>query len=569
MKKTKIILLLIIALAFLLRIVGIGSHPAGFTQDEAGLGYEAYSILKTGKDSWGLPFPLTLRSFGDFKLPLYSYLAIPSVAAFGLSEFSVRLPSAIFGTLAIAVTYFMVIELGKRKEDVQSNLSRAALITSFLLAISPWHVSLSRGAFEANLATFFIPFTIWAYLKGLKDSKYMILAALSFGLTLFSYHSARFVIPPVMFSLIYYTRDSFIRQFKVNRSSYLLPGLIIAIFGILALSTLFFGAGKRGGDVTIFNPTDKWAGVSDRRYEAVLLGLPATVARIFSNRATYVLSQISRNYVSYLSPNFLFINGAGEWSYGMIQDRGVLYFAELPFLILTLILIIKGERPFLLKFAGTWLLLSIIPVSVSKNVGFAANRVALMMPSIQIFSAYGILRLGEILRFKKKRVSQTNYYLGIFVVFFLSLIFFIEDYFYNAPYAQAEAMQQEMRETMKTVSTIESDYQSIVLSRALSVPNIWVEFYLKVDPREVQLASKDWLRYESEGHAYLDQLPEYRLGKYVFSGIDPVKLKYGEKTLVVGRPNEFPYNVKPTKTIYFLSIKPKEAVYVVDSKTGL
>jgi hypothetical protein len=107
------------------------------------------------------------------------------------------------------------------------------------------------------------------------------------------------------------------------------------------------------------------------------------------------------------------------------------------------------------------------------------------------------------------------------------------------------------------------------LGRSLSVPNIWVEFYLKIDPKEVQLASKDWLRYESEGHAYLDQLAYFRLGKYVFSDIDAVKLKYGEKTLIVGRPKDFPYDVKPTAKVNFLSIKSKEAVYLVDSKTGL
>lgn len=133
----------ILLLAFFLRVLWLDKYPIGFTQDEAGLGYDAYSLLKTGKDMWGTTLPLTLRSFGDYKLPLYSYLTIPSVYIFGLSEFAVRLPGAIFGTLAILACYLMVKKLSENE-----NL---AIYSALFLALSPWHISLSRGAFEANL----------------------------------------------------------------------------------------------------------------------------------------------------------------------------------------------------------------------------------------------------------------------------------------------------------------------------------------------------------------------------------------------------------------------------------
>ena len=158
-------LIAILTLALVLRIVGLSEFPVGFTQDEAGLGYDAYSILKTGKDMWGETLPLTLRSFGDYKLPLYSYLAIPSVSIFGLNEFAVRLPGAIFGTLAILACYLMVKRLSENE-----NL---AIYSALFLALSPWHISLSRGAFEANLTTFFIPLGVWSFLNGMKNSKKM------------------------------------------------------------------------------------------------------------------------------------------------------------------------------------------------------------------------------------------------------------------------------------------------------------------------------------------------------------------------------------------------------------
>src|SRR3989304_8478183 len=106
MKKYVFALSLVFIGAFLLRIVGLSSYPVGFTQDEAGLGYDAYSLLLTGKEQWGKSFPLVLRSFGDFKMPLYSYLAIPSVYLFELNEFSVRFPNAILGSFAVLTTFF-------------------------------------------------------------------------------------------------------------------------------------------------------------------------------------------------------------------------------------------------------------------------------------------------------------------------------------------------------------------------------------------------------------------------------------------------------------------------------
>ncbi len=181
------LLIVIIFFAFILRIVSLSSFPTGFTQDEAALGYDAYSLLETGKDQWGEAFPLSFRSFGDFKMPLYTYLAAPSVHIFGLNVFAVRLPNALFGTLTVLATFLMVYELTKRKNF--------ALISSLFMAISPWATSLSRGAFEANLTAFFIPIGVWAFYKAIKSPRWIWVAACSFGLNIFSYHSARLFTP--------------------------------------------------------------------------------------------------------------------------------------------------------------------------------------------------------------------------------------------------------------------------------------------------------------------------------------------------------------------------------------
>ncbi len=143
------LLFCLVSFAAILRFAFLADFPVGFTADEAAQGYTAYSILETGRDEWGTPFPLSPRSFGEFKLPLYTYLTIPSVAVFGLNEFAVRFPAAFFGTLAVLAVFLLVRKLFDNEF--------LAFFASFLLAVSPWHISLSRAALEANLTTFFLP----------------------------------------------------------------------------------------------------------------------------------------------------------------------------------------------------------------------------------------------------------------------------------------------------------------------------------------------------------------------------------------------------------------------------
>src|SRR3990167_8742234 len=74
----------ILVLAGFLRMYRLGDIPNGLYQDETAIGYNAYSILQTGKDEYGKTFPLYFQSFGDWKLPVYIYVTVPSVAFFGV-----------------------------------------------------------------------------------------------------------------------------------------------------------------------------------------------------------------------------------------------------------------------------------------------------------------------------------------------------------------------------------------------------------------------------------------------------------------------------------------------------
>ena len=106
-KKHFFLLIAIVIFAFVLRLYRINEIPAGFFCDEASYGYDAYSILTTGRDRYGNFMPLVFKSFGDYVPPVFIYSIIPNLLFFGLNEFSVRFTSIVYGILVIIFTYLL------------------------------------------------------------------------------------------------------------------------------------------------------------------------------------------------------------------------------------------------------------------------------------------------------------------------------------------------------------------------------------------------------------------------------------------------------------------------------
>src|SRR3990167_9264559 len=115
--KKNFLIFLVLFLAFVLRFYHLNLTPPSLYWDEASLGYNAYSILKTARDEHNRFLPLTnFAAFGDYKPPGYIYLAVPTIAAFGLNDFSIRFPSAFFGVLTVLITYLLTKKLWKNEK---------------------------------------------------------------------------------------------------------------------------------------------------------------------------------------------------------------------------------------------------------------------------------------------------------------------------------------------------------------------------------------------------------------------------------------------------------------------
>ena len=130
--KKYLIIVVVIVVGAALRLFWLGDVPKGVFRDEAALGYNAYAIWQTGKDEFGVAYPLIFRSFEVFFLPLYVYSSALVVGFFGLSEFSSRLISSVSGVVALFLIYLITKKILGRKAAVFSTLLLARLTSCAL-----------------------------------------------------------------------------------------------------------------------------------------------------------------------------------------------------------------------------------------------------------------------------------------------------------------------------------------------------------------------------------------------------------------------------------------------------
>lgn len=513
-------LLIIILLGLLLRILWLEQFPPGFSGDEVQQGYSAYSILFSGKDEWGEFLPLNPRGFGDFKPPILTYLIIPSIRVFGFNENAIRLPTAIFGTLTILVVYFLARTVTSNKE--------IGLWSAFFLSINPWHIQLSRTAFEGGIGIFLFTLGLLFFIK---EKQNLILASLFWALSFYTYHSFKVFVPLFILGLLIKYRP---KNFKKN---YFLPAVIFIIL-LLPLLFSFKQITSRASDVGIFSQQKlesyfKEKGVSP---------LPYFVDRVFNNKVFYLLNGFLDNYFSYYSLTFFFTGSRPDSSYLNFPHFPLVYRIELILWIIAGYLIItkKVLKSYLILL---WFLLAPIAAALSEG-SLNANRAIIFLPLISILSGVGLAS------FNKKQ------YIKYIIFCFLILNFFQFLYFYTIqlPQKPPQSLRGEYKQVFSKIWELEKNYDEVVMSRVFSVPQIFLAYYGKFNPTEYQKASRDWLRYEKANRLYVDQLESWNLGKFLFEDID-YKNKDSKRVnaLLISTSTDFPdnapsiYDVKNSK----------------------
>jgi 4-amino-4-deoxy-L-arabinose transferase-like glycosyltransferase len=470
---------------------------------------------------------------------------IPSIKIFGLTPFAVRFPNALFSIITIFLSYLITDILFKNK--------KISLLSSLFLSISPWALPMSRIALEANLVVFIISLATYLFLKANKNKSMslFVLSSIIFGLSLFTYHSAKIFTPLLLVLLIV--------NFKTYRSKkFIIPIVIFSLFCFFNIYQNKQIKINRTGDIAIFNPTDNWQHVSNSQFQMTQNDLPRMVTRVFYNKIIYIFETFSQSYFSYFSPQFLLTTGAGETTYGMIPGFGVLGIIPFFGLILSLIFLIqKRESKYFVHLIFLFITILIPPaISAIAKGQYSGNRVSLMMPFLQIISAYGLVKILNIIPNKFRFFYILS---STFIFTFFSCSFLVR-YFYQGNQILAQGMLYGHQQANEIIKNIPAD--QIIYSRKLSEPQAYVAFFQQIDPKTTQADSVNWLEYESKNLLFLDQLGEYSLDKFIFREINIPSDSQLPNTLIVGRPEEF-RDVKPHHIIYYPnSSKQETAIYI-------
>lgn len=513
-------LLIILVIAIILRVIALGNFPPGFSGDEAQQGYSAYSILKTGKDEWGEVLPLFPRGFGDFKPPIYTYLTIPSVAIFGLTIEAVRIPAAILGVFIVLTVYFLAKELFDR---------RVALWSTFILSILPWHIQISRTGFEGGAGILFFSLALLFYLKSLKSNKYLILSAISFGLTLYTYHSFKVFTIIFIVGLLIFFKD------KLLNKRVVVAGIILLLFALPLILNIKTSL-TRASDVGITS-AQNLAGYFENKG---ISPIPYQLDRIMDNKVLYVSGKILENYLSYYSPQFFFTALRSDGSYLNFPGFPLLYPVEIILWLLAGYFLITKNNPSR-KLVALWFFTATIPASLGQDM-MSANRAAPLLPLVAIISGIGAAELAS----KRKNAS-----LLLIVILTVSFLAFLRFYFIKLPQHPPESLRTNYQQIFKEVINLGDQYDEVVMSKAFTQPQIFIAFYGKVDPVFFQSFSKDWLRYEKSNKLYIDQLESWNLGNYRFEDIN-----WGKKdskrvnALIVAKAEDFPAEVTSILDLY-------------------
>ncbi|HRN69585.1 MAG TPA: hypothetical protein PLS49_00215 [Candidatus Woesebacteria bacterium] len=378
------LLLGIFAVSFIIRVFQLGSLPFNFHEDEVLVGYVGRYILENGFDIYGNKWPLLFfNKFGDYYIIGPFYLSAISSLIFGMNEFAIPFPAAFLGSLIVFPTYTLSYFVTRNKT--------IGLIAAAFIAITPWHIVLSRSSVEGIMGStiFLSGIVLLLYAIRRKEIKYLIVGSFLFLLCYWMYHPFRIYVPLSFVPLC-------ILFPEIRKNKKLLVGFItatIVFFGLtFYISTTPWGSGRLE-QTSIFS---ELSGVKIRIQQQIFNTGEEDIptARIFNNKLIGFGREFINQYVTYFSPNFLFLRGGAESRYDM-PDQGLLYVSFLIFLIAAFLPIGKKIRYHnsYLYYLIYLILLAPFPAAITYYGSPNINRSALLASVLIIPVAIGFYNI--------------------------------------------------------------------------------------------------------------------------------------------------------------------------------
>jgi len=455
--KNKIFLIFIFIAAFLIRFYNYQYPP--LLWDEAALGYNAYSILETGKDEYGQTLPLIFKSFNDYKPGLYVYLALPFVKLLGLNELSIRLPSILIGSLIPIFLFFLILKIDKKNYKL-------AYIAAILTVFNPFNITYSRLAWETNILTFEIILATYLYFT----NKHLW-SSLIIGLMLYTYQGGKLSALILIFIL-----------FSIYKSKIFTKQFIVPVF-LLGLPILYG---------LLFNNN------SNRLKVASLFSYPRSLQEtqliikesgqlnynLFHNQLIYFSRNFFQRYFNHFSPEFLTFVGDWQNARHGAPYVGVLLFPSIIFLFLGLFNYKKEQKFFLY-----WLLLIPLSSAFTRDSVSATRSMSLSIP-LMYFTASGIQIFLEKNIKNYLPAGRQAVYCLLFTIYLISFIYWADLYFNHSVKTHPADWLFGYKEVNQYIIKNQKKYPQIYMTDFYGQPYIYYLFYSQYPPKNYQKQAK-------------------------------------------------------------------------------
>ncbi len=527
----KFLFILILFLAIFLRFYRLGSLMPSLNWDEISHGYNAYSLLKTGKDQWNQPFPVfNFRAYGDYPMAANLYLTLPFIKVFGLNNYSVRLPSAVLGSIFVVIIYLFVYKVTRNQ--------LLSLVIMTASAIIPWTLFPSRAVFQSNLAQLFLLLSLLLLIISRSKIRFFPFSILFLVVSSYCYHNTRFLSPFLI--VAYFTHYCYYHHHLQNFKKILLTSSLILL---LYLPNFF----------NIFQPESwartQWVGVLGQNSINIinekrrLFNGPQFVSRIVYNKASFLGNVLVKNYLSFFNPSYIFFRGSQNYQFNPPQTP-LIFSVFLPFFYIGIYPLLK-KYPFLFFM---WML-TLLPAALTIG-DYPSIRMTIAVPFYLLSIALGISATIKVLK------SSYPAYLFIVIVSLIQLNFWWQRYSTDYATNYSQAWQYGYQPAVDYIRAVYKKYDHVVFTKKYGEPHQFILFYWPWEPAIYQSSPVLWDFHS--GWYWVNSFDK-------FTFIDDWQIKdqtFYPKTLLITSPDNVPnINLTKLKTIYYPNSKPVFEIY--------
>lgn len=483
-KRYFVLAFLILALTSFLRFYKLGAIPYSLYWDEVAMLLDAKTVAATGRDMHNRPwFQIMYPSYGDYKQPVYIWLASASVKFFGVSNFALRFPSAVIGIASVLLAMLLALEIAKLIKLKDSQAWLLSLYTGFVLAISPWSILFSRTGFEGHLGQFFLGLAVYLLFLAKRKNQllFQLLSVLAAALATYSYFSVRFVWPIVFlgFMLFFIQIRAKHGSFSLTRRAqsvfafFVLP---LALYYVLLLpmfrSPLYADSNQyRLSADSIFNLREYALEQNVLREQAG----NSLLDRLYFHRHHLLLRELAKNYSDHLSFGYIFLNGDENLRHSTGEHGLFLWPFVLPFIYSFYYLYKRDKR--LLGFLFVWWMLALLPASVPEATPHSLRSLNALFPLTLLIGLGMNALFSDVFH---------GIAMACWLLVLLSLAQFTYHYFYVYPDDSAFDWQNGYQELVYEIENRIDSVERVFIQPSHDRWYLWWFAYGKITPEEIQ-----------------------------------------------------------------------------------